>query len=212
MQNIINALKNNNMDAFFADTKEDALKLLKKLLTSGETIAVGGSVTLNELGVIDLLRSGDYNFIDRYEDGISPEETAKRLKKGLAADTFICSSNAITKDGYLYNVDGVGNRVAAITYGPESVIIIAGKNKIVEDLKAAEIRVKTIAAPKNSNRLNADTYCLKEGSCLSLKNDTAEMCNGCTANNRICCNYVVTAKQRTKGRIKVILVNCDLGY
>ncbi|MBQ2897749.1 MAG: lactate utilization protein [Clostridia bacterium] len=212
MQNVANALKNNNMDAFCVETKKDALSLLKNMLIPGETVAVGGSVTLDQVGVIELLKNGDYNFIDRYESGISPEEIQNRFRMGLLADTFISSSNAITKNGCLYNVDGNGNRVAALIYGPKQVIIIAGKNKIVEDLKAAELRIKTIATPKNCKRLGIKSYCSTSGKCLSLNNQGHEMCDGCNSDSRICCSYVVTASQRVKGRIKVILVNEDLGY
>lgn len=212
MQSVAKALINNNMTAYCVETKKDALNLVKDLLKKGQSVAVGGSATLDEVGVLNLLKNGDYNFIDRYEKGISPEESKKRLRMGLLSDTFICSSNAITKNGCLYNVDGNGNRVSALIFGPEKVIIIAGKNKIVEDLKEAEIRVKTIAAPKNTKRLNVPSYCLNAEKCLSLNEQNHEMCDGCSSDGRICCTYVVTSKQRQKGRISVILVNEDLGY
>lgn len=216
MENVIlstkQALENNNMKAYAVETKQEAIDLLKNLLKEKSTIAVGGSVTLNELDVINLLRNGNYNFIDRYEDGISREETLKRFRLGLSADYFLMSSNAITEDGCLYNVDGVGNRVAALCYGPENVIVIAGKNKIVKDLKAAEERIKTIACPKNCNRLGVESYCSKAGKCLSLNQDKTMITDGCDSQNRICSTYVISAKQRNKDRITVILVNEELGY
>lgn len=206
------ALENNNMKAYAVETKEDAVKLLKSLLKEQSTIAVGGSVTLNQLDVISMLRNGNYSFIDRYEEGISREETTRRFRLGLLADYFLMSSNAITKDGCLYNVDGVGNRVAALCYGPENVIVIAGKNKIVKDLKEAEIRIKTTACPQNCNRLNIESYCSKAGKCLSLNKDETLITDGCNADSRICSTYVISAKQRNKDRITVILVNEVLGY
>jgi len=216
MENIIlntkKALERNNMDCFVVQTKQDALQLLKQLLKENASVAVGGSVTLNSVGVIDLLRCGEYNFIDRYESGISPEETQDRLRKGLLADYFICSSNAITKDGCLYNVDGTGNRVAALCFGPKNVIVIAGKNKIVENLDEAQLRVKSVAAPQNCVRLGLESYCSKTGKCISLNDKNAPIYNGCASDSRICCTHVISARQRIKGRIKVILVNEDLGY
>ena len=216
MENIIlstkKALENNNMKAYAVETKQEAVELLKNLLKENSSVAVGGSVTLNELDVISLLRSGNYNFIDRYEDGISREETLKRFCAGLTADYFLMSTNAVTQDGCLYNVDGVGNRVAALCYGPDNVIVIAGKNKIVKDLKEAEIRIKTIACPKNCNRLSVESYCSKTGKCLSLNNEQAFITDGCNSDSRICSTYVISAKQRNKDRITVILVNEELGY
>ncbi len=205
-------LENNNMKAYAVETKQEATDLLKSLLKENCSVAVGGSVTLSELDVISLLRNGNYNFIDRYEEGISKEETAKRFRLGLSADYFLMSSNAITEDGCLYNVDGVGNRVAALCYGPENVIVIAGKNKIVKDLKEAEKRIKTIACPKNCVRLGIESYCSNAGKCLSLNNEQTDITDGCNADSRICCTYVISAKQRTKNRITVILVNEELGY
>lgn len=213
--NILNtkaALESNNMHAYAVETKEEAVDLLRTLLQEKSTVAVGGSVTLDQLGVIPMLRNGNYNFIDRYEEGIDRKEVLNRFRLGLLADYFLMSSNAITEDGCLYNVDGVGNRVAALCYGPENVIVIAGKNKIVKDLKEAEKRIKTIACPKNCNRLNIDSYCSKTGSCLSLNNEKPFITDGCAANSRICCTYVVSANQRNKNRITVILINEELGY
>ena len=216
MENIIlsvkQSLESNNMTAYAVETKEDAVNLLKDIVKEQSTVAVGGSVTLNELDVISMLRNGNYNFIDRYEEGISREEVENRFRQGLLADYFIMSSNAITEDGCLYNVDGNGNRVAALCYGPKNVIVIAGKNKIVKDLNEAQIRVKTIATPKNCQRLGINSYCSNTEKCLSLSHENPQICDGCKADSRICCTYVISAMQRVKGRITVILVNEELGY
>ena len=125
--------------------------------------------------------------------------------------SFPCTS-CKTENGELYNVDGNSNRVACIAYGPESVIVVAGVNKIVENLDKAIERVKTICAPLNTKRLDCQTFCNTKGSCVSLESDKSYMCDGCGSDARICCNYLVSARQRKKDRIKVILINEKLGY
>lgn len=212
IQNTINALKKNNMDAVFAATKEDAVNALKKQLKKGMTVAVGGSVTLDTLGVIEMLRSGEYNFIDRYEQGIDLEERKKRFKQAFFADAFLTSSNAITEKGELVNVDGNGNRVAALIYGPEKVIVVASVNKIVADAEEGFHRIKTTAAPKNCVRLSVDSYCKGKGVCMAADLGDESLGNGCLSPNRICCTYTVSAYQRIKDRIFVIICGEDLGY
>lgn len=207
IQNLIK----NNMDVFYVETVEEAVNTVKTILQKGKSVAVGGSVTLDEIGMLDILRNGDYNFIDRYK-ATTAEERTEAFRKAFYADYFMCSSNAITENGELYNVDGTANRISALLYGPETVIIVAGVNKIVPNLKSAELRVKTIAAPKNTIRLGIETYCNKKGHCAALDTGNEEMCSGCKAANRICRNYLVSGPQAQKGRIKVVLVNKNLGY
>ena len=199
------ALIKNNMDAYVVGNKAEAKELVEKLLEKGSTISSGGSVTLGECGVMELLRSGNYNYIDREKF----EDKREAYIKSFAADFYLCSSNAVTQNGELYNVDGNGNRVACICYGPSKVILLVGKNKIVESISEAQKRVKEIAAPLNSRRLGYETYCLKAGVCMGASGDMAQ---GCAAAARICCQYVVTGFQRIKGRITVILINEDCGY
>ena len=146
----IENLKKNNMDAYYAEKKEDVLPIVKSLLKNGETITSGGSVTLKECGILDFVKNGDYNFFDRYKDGLTPEEREKIYRDAFFADTYFMSSNAIIKDGVLYNVDGNANRVAALMYGPKSVIVIAGENKIVNNFDEALKRVTVVAAPLNT--------------------------------------------------------------
>jgi L-lactate utilization protein LutB len=208
----IENLKKNNMQAFYVESKALVAQKISELLTEGDTVVVGGSISLFECGVIDLLRSGKYRFLDRYEKGLSGEEIEKVFRNSFFADAYICSSNAITENGELYNVDGNSNRVAAICYGPKSVIIVAGYNKIVKDVDEAVRRVKTIAAPANSVRLSVETYCREKGECMSLLSGDAGITSGCCSPTRICCNYVVSAYQRRKDRIKVIIVGEELGY
>lgn len=205
-------LEKNNMQAIFVESKGEVVQKISELLTEGDTVSVGGSMSLFESGVIDLLRSGKYCFLDRYADGLSGEDTDKIFRDSFFADAYISSSNAITENGELYNVDGYANRVAAICYGPKSVIIVAGYNKIVKNIDDALKRVKTTAAPANCVRLDCETYCKEKGECMAFLSDGADMASGCNSPSRICCNYVVSAYQRNKNRIKVIIVGEELGY
>lgn len=203
-------LRKNNMEFYYAETRDDVPGIVESLIKEGDVITNGGTMTMAECGLTELLNSSKYKYLDRTK--MSPEEVQKLYIDAFSADVYISSSNAITEDGVLYNVDGNSNRVAAIAYGPKSVIIIAGYNKIVKNLAEAELRVKTIAAPANCERLSCETYCKEKGECLSLSKPEHEMCDGCSSSARICCNYLVSAYQRHKGRIKVIIVGEELGY
>jgi len=203
-------LERNNMKAYYCETKDAVVPLIRTLLEKGESVSHGGSVSLRECGVYDLLGSGDYDYIDRskYEG----DAVREAYLKAFGCDTFFTSSNAVTQRGELYNVDGNSNRVACIVYGPKQVIMVVGKNKIVPDINAAITRVKEKAAPPNCERLGIPNPCTKLGHCVSLEKDDPFLCDGCAVESRICCNYVISAKQRHKDRIKVIIVNEDLGY
>lgn len=203
-------LRKNNMDAYYVRTKEEVAAKVGELLHDGDTVGVGGSVTLNETGVLALLHSGNYHFLDRYVPGLSNEQVRQIFIDSFSADVYLCSSNAVTMEGELYNVDGNSNRVAAICFGPRSVILIVGCNKIVPDLDAAVQYVKQVSAPCNAARLDCKTYCSAAGVCQGLYND--KMTAGCAGKARICCNYVVSGYQQIPGRIKVILVGEPLGY
>ena len=194
----IGNLQNNKMDAYYIKTCKDVVGLIDQLCAEGETVAVGGSTTLFECGVIGHLRSGKYQFFDRYAPGA---DVGEMFRQAFFCDTFLTSSNAITEQGELYNVDGNGNRVAAMLFGPKSVIVVAGYNKIVADLEAARRRVREIAAPANAIRLNRKTPCKVLGTCQNCRSD-----------DRICADYVIHGQQTIKGRIKVILVGEQLGY
>ena len=204
-------LKGNNMDPYFCETKEEALELVKSLIPKGAVVTHGGSVTLKEIGATELIANGDYEYLDRSKCK-TPEETQKLYRESFCADVFLTSSNAVTENGELYNVDGNANRIACIAFGPKSVIAVVGVNKIVKDLDEAAYRVKTIAAPKNTVRLGLNTYCAKAGKCVSLSQECPKMSDGCHSPERICCSYLVSGQQRVKDRIKVIIVNEDLGY
>ena len=204
-------LRKNNMAAYYAENKEDVLPLFKELVEEGATVTHGGSETIKECGLVEELNSGRYRYLDRTKCG-SREEVEKLYREAFFADVYLTSSNAVTESGLLYNVDGNSNRVAAIVYGPRSVIVVCGYNKIVKNLDEATYRVKKEAAPLNTKRLNCETYCRNTGECLAIGRDASYMCDGCRTEDRICCNYVICAKQRHKDRIKVIIVGEKLGY
>ncbi|MCC8016864.1 MAG: lactate utilization protein [Clostridiales bacterium] len=203
-------LNKNNMAAYYVETKEEVVPLIKTLVPAGSVVANGGSESLKQCKVMELLESGYYDFADRR--GLEGEDVRNIYIKAFASDAFFCSSNAVTENGEFYNVDGNSNRVACIVYGPRRVIMVVGVNKIVPDLEAAIKRVKEKAAPLNTQRLDCKTPCAKTGKCISLLSEDSEMCAGCESETHICCNYVVSAHQRHKNRIKVIFVNEEIGY
>lgn len=196
-------LQKNGMPAIYVATKAEAVEKVAAMLREGEVISCGGSVTLVESGVRDLMKSGKYRFLDREQ---IPAEGV--YQKTFAADVFLTSANAITEKGEIYQVDGNGNRVAAMIYGPKRVIVVAGCNKLVPDVPAAVERVKCVAAPLNAKRLHTGTPCEELGHCCAEGKD---MTAGCRSERRMCCQYVVTGYQRTP-RIRVILVGETLGY
>lgn len=201
MERCADALKKNRMEAYVVPDRAAVVPLVRSLLHSGDTVAVGGSASLDECGVLGLLRCGDYRFLDRYAPGLTGEQIAAIYRESFCADAYLCSTNAVTESGELYNVDGNGNRVAAMTYGPSSVILVVGSNKIVRDLAEAEQRVREIAAPANCKRLSCKTPCAVTGKCAD-----------CGGDGRICCTATIHRQQRVPGRIKVILVEEPLGY
>lgn len=208
----IENLQKNNMECFYAENKLKAREIALSLISKGDSIGVGGSVTLNELDLLTDFRNGEYHFLDRYATN-TPEEVAQVFRDSFSADAYFTSSNAVTENGELYNVDGNGNRVAALIHGPKRIIVIVGKNKIVKDLNEAVLRVKSIAAPLNCKRLNRTTPCGITGKCISIKEGNAEIPSaGCNSSQRICRHYVTTAMQGNPDRIKVIIVNENLGY
>ena len=212
IEKTMEALKANFMQPFFCETAEDAKKQVESLLKEGDTVTHGGSVTLGECGIPEMLRNGSYRYLDRSAPGLSREQVEEIYRQAFSADVFLTGANAITENGLLFNVDGNSNRVAAILYGPKSVIVVAGYNKIVKDLDDAFLRLRTEAAPKNTARLKCKTYCAEKGQCVSMLDQDAKMGDGCRTPERICCNYVVSAMQRYHDRIKVIIVGEKLGY
>lgn len=211
VEKTIRNLERNNMLGFYCGTKEEALEKVLSLMNDGDVVTHGGSETLKEVGVIEAVKNGNYNYIDR-SAAATKEEGEELMRKAYFADVYLTSSNAVTSHGELYNVDGNSNRVSAILYGPKSVIVVCGYNKIVKNFDEAVYRVKTEAAPPNTKRLHTGAYCEHNGECLSCGSDGSFMCDGCRGDGRICCNYVICAQQRHKERIKVIIVGEKLGY
>ncbi|MBU5298767.1 lactate utilization protein [Clostridium sporogenes] len=197
----IKNLNSRNMEGYYINNIEQLFKKLKELIPEGSIVGVGDSMTLFQAGVIDFLRSGNFNFLDKYQDKLTSDEKREIYINNFSTDTFICSTNAITESGELYNIDGNGSRVAPMIYGPKQVILIVGINKIVKNIEEAESRVRSYAAPIDAKRLNKDTPCTKLGYCVD-----------CKSPNRICNDFVIIRGQFIKGRIKVLILGENLGY
>lgn len=201
-EGIIKKLAMRNMNGYYCESSEDAKKLVMDMIEDGASVAWGGSETIKETGIIDAVkaRKDSLKVIAR-EDYVT--DAKKRELKGLIAtcDYFLMSTNAITLDGELVNIDGAGSRLSYLIYGPEKVIIVAGMNKTAADVKEAVSRVQNIASPPNAVRLNCNTPCAKTGRCMD-----------CLSEDCICCQVVVTRKSRLSDRIHVILVGEELGY
>jgi L-lactate utilization protein LutB len=198
-------LEKNNFDVYFVEKRAEAEKLvLEKLLpeSGAKSVSYGGSTTMKEVGLLDSLQQVEgIDLLRPDERGISMEEKLERRRQGLLVDLYITGTNAVTEDGWLVNLDMIGNRGGAITFGPKQVIILVGRNKIVEDLDAAMFRIKDYAAPVDTMRLDCKTPCVKTGHC-----------EDCNSPGRICNSWTITEKSFPKGRIKVILINEDMGF
>ena len=197
----IKNLSQRNMKGFFVKDDMELKELLKELIDENSVVGVGDSITLSETGVIDFLREGSYTFLDKYREGITSEEKKHIYIQNFSADTFICSTNALTENGELYNIDGNGSRVAPMIYGPKQVILVTGINKIVKDIEEAEKRVRNYSAPIDAKRLGKNTPCTTLGYCVD-----------CKSPNRICNDFTIIRGQFIKDRIKVIIVGKQLGY
>ncbi len=199
------ALTKNNFEVYLASTGEDAKKLVLDTILPRlppETVSWGGSLTHIQTGLYAELKARqDITILDTYDKNLSPEEAYELRRRSLLVDLFITGTNAVTERGRLVNLDMIGNRVAAITFGPKNVIIFIGRNKIVADVDEAIERIKTYAAPVNVMRLEKKTPCLKTG-----------VCQNCNSPERICNAWSISEKSFPKGRIKVILINEDLGF
>ncbi|KOR23865.1 lactate utilization protein [Clostridium sp. L74] len=201
VERTIKNLNSRNMEGYYINNIDQLLQKLKELIPENSIVGVGDSMTLFEAGVIDFLRDGNFNFLDKYQDKLTSDEKREIYIKNFSADTFICSTNAITESGELYNIDGNGSRVAPMIYGPKQVILIVGINKIVKNIEEAEYRVRSYTAPIDAKRLNKDTPCTKIGYCVD-----------CKSSNRICNDFVVIRGQFIKGRIKILILGENLGY
>ena len=197
---VVQALKNRFFDAWYVDDPAEALDKIQSLIPMDHTVSWGGSLTLNELGVKERLALEGYKVLDR-DKSQDPAERTEIMRQALLCDTYLTGCNAISEDGQLVNIDGYGNRVAAMIFGPRQVIIAAGMNKIAKTLNDAVVRARTIAAPSNVQRFpDIQAPCSKTGSCAD-----------CVSADCVCNFFVTTRMCKPAGRIKIILIGSDLG-
>ncbi len=199
-QKVIKGLASRNIEGFYVQTKEEAKNLALSLIPEGSSVGWGGSMSASGIGLIDAVTEGNYREINR-DKAQTADEKNRLSREMFFADYFITGCNAMTEDGIMVNIDGNGNRVAAIVFGPAHVIVICGMNKIVKDEAAALSRARNEAAPINAQRFGLDTPCSKTGSCAD-----------CKMPDTICCQFLTTRYSKHKGRMKVIIVNEDLGF
>lgn len=197
---IIENLKKRNINGYYAETAEKCAKLVLSLIKEGSSVTWGGSESIKECKIPEMLsESGKYAVLDRSK--ADPGNMKAFYKEALFADCFLMSTNAITLDGEMMNIDGFGNRVASLIFGPDRVIIVAGMNKVVSDIDAAYDRIRNMASPPNTVRLQKNTPCARNGKC-----------GNCMGEDCICNQIVVTRRSRDKDRIHVVLVGESLGY
>ncbi len=197
---VVRALKERFFEAWYFDGPSEALDKILSLIPSGHVVSWGGSQTLGELGVTERVALEGYKVIDR-DKATDRQERFELMRQALLCDTYLTGCNAISEDGQLVNIDGFGNRVAAMTFGPGQVIVVAGMNKVAQTLDDALVRARTVAAPANTQRFqDSKTPCNETGSCAD-----------CKSPDSICSFFVTTRLCKPAGRIKVILVGQDLG-
>lgn len=195
-QMVIKGLQSRNMTGYYAEDKEAALKQALELIEENSTISMGGCMSAHEIGLVQALQEGNYQYLDR-----SKMEPREGLLAAYDSDVFLSSTNAMTSDGILVNIDGNSNRVSCIAQGPKKVIFIVGMNKVCDDLDSAMKRARNVAAPINAQRFEVKTPCKETGKCFD-----------CKSPDTICCQFLITRYSRHTGRIHVILVNDNLGF
>ena len=195
---MVKNLTSHGFEAYYCQNKEAALAKALELIPKGATVGWGGAMSAQQIGLLDAMNAGEYNAIDR-DKAPNPEEREKAMRACLQADYFITGANALSIDGQMVNIDGVGNRVGAIVYGPKYIVVIAGMNKVTDSLESAVIRARTVAAPANKQRFPLQTPCAVTGICGNCKTEG------------ICNQLLITRNSKPIGRIKVILVGEDLG-
>ena len=195
-QTVIKGLQSRNMTGYYAEDREAALKQALELIEENSTISMGGCMSAHEIGLVQALQEGNYQYLDR-----SKLEPREGLLAAYDSDVFLSSANAMTSDGILVNIDGNSNRVSCIAQGPKKVIFIVGMNKVCDDLDSAMKRARNVAAPINAQRFEVKTPCKETGKCFD-----------CKSPDTICCQFLITRYSRHTGRIHVILVNDNLGF
>ena len=196
---LVKNLQNRHFEAYYCATKEEALEKALELIPMGATVGWGGVMSAHQIGLVEALHRGDYRPIDR-DKCETPEEKLQAAKDSMFADVFLTGANGLSLDGEMVNIDGTGNRVAAIVYGPKEVLVIAGMNKVSDTLEDAITRARTVAAPLNQQRFGLNNPCTVTGTCADCKSETC-----------ICNQILITRHCRPVGRIKFILVGEDLG-
>lgn len=199
-ETIIHALEKRNMTGYYVPTSKEAVDFVQSFVEENALVSWGGSMTLAETGILDSLKERDLTLLDRSR-ATTPEEIGKIYRDAFSADYYLMSTNAITLDGKLVNIDGNGNRVAALIFGPSKVLVVAGMNKVCVDEEDAIKRVQNIASPANTVRLQSQTPCASTGKC-----------HKCLVPDCICCQTVITRRSRQADRIHVLLVGEELGY
>lgn len=197
---IIENMKKKNLEGYYCETAKEAVEKALSFMPEGSSVTWGGSMSIIESGLMDAVRQGNYEIIDR-DTAKTPEEAREMYAKQVMADFFLMSTNALTIGGELVNIDGRSNRISCLCWGPQNVIILAGMNKVAADVESAIARVRNFAAPPNAVRLNRNTPCAKTGKC-----------GDCYSPDCICSQILVTRRSSTPNRIKVILVGEELGY
>jgi L-lactate utilization protein LutB len=200
VERTIKALKKNNFEAVFVPDGKAAVEEVLKHIPEGASVGMGGSMTIQQIGLIDALKAKGIAFVWPFAQAKSPEEAKELVRKTFSADVFLSGTNAVTEDGKLYNLDATGNRVGAMFIGPSKVVVVTGVNKIVADIEAAEKRVKWWVAPQNAKRLNRKTPCVETG-----------VCHDCSSPDRICNIHVTLAKKPSRTDVTVILIGENLG-
>ena len=199
-QTIIKNLKRRHMEGFYCATADEAVKKVSELIDDGNSVTWGGTMTVRDMGIPDFLRNrGTLEVLDR--DLVeTPEEKQTMYLRAFSTDVYLTSANAISEDGVIVNIDGNGNRVAAITWGPKKVIFVIGLNKVAQNVEAALARARSTASPINATRFDIKTPCQTDG-----------VCHNCNSPESIC-NYVHFLRNSPKGRHVVVLVGEPLGY
>lgn len=199
-QVLLKNLRSRHFEAYYCPDREQALAKALELIPEGASVGWGGAMSAQQIGLIDAVKAGNFQVIDR-DTAETPEEREALMKRCLSADVFLCGANALSLDGQMVSIDGNGNRLGAIVYGPDMVLVVAGMNKVCDTLEAAMTRARTVAAPMNKQRFSAQTPCEVTGTCADCKSD------GC-----ICNQILITRNCRPNGRIKFILVGEELGF
>lgn len=202
-ESVIEKLKKRNINGIYCRTTKEAVGEICRMIPEGASVALGGSVTIMQSGLLDELRRRNVDLLDRYRPGITNEEVEAVMARGMTADIQLMSCNAVTSDGKLVNEDGRGNRVAGLIFGPKKVIMMVGVNKIVRSAEDGITRIREIAAPLNCIRLGLDTPCARGGFC-----DDAN----CFPPARVCSQITIIESNRVKDRLTVVFVGEELGY